>query len=405
MLHRMHFEWPALSFDFVSDPLGAERWRYPHTAWLVEGSSGADAGESALNVVRVANMVRTKRTDEDELDEVTGALRDDLDDVDVDPTLENRSFPLDGGANRVRCDPTHPNVVAVWSETGRVHLYDVGRALQTLQHAGAGAFTQGQGGVFHTFQGHRGGSERGAGEGFAMDWSRVKPGRLATGDCAGRFFVWEVDSSRVAVDAGPYTGHAGSVEDVQWSPTEESVLASCSTDGTVKIWDTRAPKTSSMLSERAHERDVNVVSWNHRVAFLLASGSDDASFKVWDLRNFKASNPVGWFKTFHTDAVSSIQWSPHDESVLAVSSADELVTLWDLALEEDREHAEAARTAQGVVDEHGRAVELPPQLLFVHAGLAEPMEVRFHPHVVGLLGATGSEGFDAFIAEPLERAS
>lgn len=44
---------------------------------------------------------------------------------------------------------------------------------------------------------------------------------------------------------------------------------------------------------------------------------------------------------------------------------------------------------------------LPPQLLFIHAGLVDPKEVRFHPQVVGLVGVTAEDGMDLFICEPL----
>jgi ribosome assembly protein RRB1 len=103
-------------------------------------------------------------------------------------------------------------------------------------------------------------------------------------------------------DSDAFRGHTDSVEDLQWSPVEREVFASCSVDQTVKIWDTRMKKKPA-LSFKAHDSDVNVISWNkydhinavntnvltrRKVSYLLASGADDGTFSVWDLRNIQA---------------------------------------------------------------------------------------------------------------------
>ena len=41
------------------------------------------------------------------------------------------------------------------------------------------------------------------------------------------------------MDAAPYEGHVGSVEDVQWSPVEAGVFMSCGVDSSVRVWDVR----------------------------------------------------------------------------------------------------------------------------------------------------------------------
>merc|ERR1711920_547035 len=222
------------------------------------------------------------------------------------------------------------------------------------------------------------------------DWSKTQAGHLLTGDCKKYIYAWAPSNqggSSWTVDKVPYTGHKGSVEDLQWSPTEKTVFASASTDQTVRIWDLRK-KSGSMLDVHAHDADVNVISWNPNVSYLMVSGSDDGSFKIWDLRNFKSNNPVAHFR-YHTAPITSVEWHPSDESVLAVSGADNKISIWDMSVEEDKEAAASMSSKSAKSD-------LPPQLLFIHQGQNDIKELHFHPQIPGVIMSTAADGFNVF---------
>tara|TARA_B110000285_G_C15106141_1_gene608100 strand:+ start:1447 stop:1797 length:351 start_codon:yes stop_codon:yes gene_type:complete len=96
------------------------------------------------------------------------------------------------------------------------------------------------------------------------------------------------------------------------------------------------------MAFRASDCDVNVLSWNSYTKFLLASGDDKGEFRIWDLRNLGAGDSgkqqeldsitrIRW----HTSAITSIGFEPREESVLAVASADDKLTLWDFSVEVD----------------------------------------------------------------------
>jgi ribosome assembly protein RRB1 len=135
----------------------------------------------------------------------------------------------------------------------------------------------------------------------------------------------------------------------------------------------------------------------HAILFLL--------WQVWDLRSFGGNGggggaglaagsgcePVANFR-WHPRAVTSLEWHPSDESVLAVASEDDSISIWDMSVEEDTSVASAgagggAASQQAVV---------PPQLLFVHQGQTSIKELHFHPQCPGVILSTALDGYNIF---------
>lgn len=375
MMFALNVEWPCLSFDFMKDNLGIMRSKFPHTMYCVAGTQAASADKNRLVVMKLSQLNKTKHDEDD--DEENEDSDDELHD---EPIVEHKYVKHQGAVNRIRSMPQNPHIVADWSETGEVHIWNLMTLMKGLD---GNESLKPPKGPLCTLSGHRN-------EGYAIDWSPTVEGRLATGDIVNEIHVWNQESAGNWGYEGnqkPYLGHTSSVEDIQWSPVENNVFASCSADKTIKIWDTRS-KDRCMLSVLAHDDDVNVISWNKAVSYLLVSGCEDGSFKIWDLRNFQADKAAAHFK-WHTGAITSVEWHPTDSSLLAVSSSN-LLTIWDLSLEKDLE----AEEETGQKENPEEAV--PPQLLFVHQGLEEAKELHWHPQIPGAIVCTAANGFHVF---------
>lgn len=55
-------------------------------------------------------------------------------------------------------------------------------------------------------------------EGYALDWSPMVKGLLASGSCDSSIFLYRSNGSDFEMEKKPLLGHKDSVEDIQWSP-------------------------------------------------------------------------------------------------------------------------------------------------------------------------------------------
>ena len=247
---------------------------------------------TASIVVDKERRLTDSDSDESEVESDAGA-------EDEDATLVFRSIPHVGGVNRIRAQilsdisspppsPPEPYHVATFSETGKIHIFDIAPHLYTLQNpaeAGGMASTLSKTPQF-TINSH------GRAEGFALAWGPPigsSSKRLLSGDIHSKIYLSTLTPSGVSTSSGAFASHTSSIEDLQWSPTEPTVFASCSADRSMKVWDVRVKERKSVISvDGAHESDVNVLSWNQKTSYLMVTGGDEGGLKVWDLRNLKS---------------------------------------------------------------------------------------------------------------------
>ena len=386
LLHTLTTTWPCLSFDILIDSLGNDRKSYPATLYAVAGTQAESrkAKSNELLVMKLSGLSRMDRGRDEESDE-------DSDAEDTDPILETKSIPLSSTTNRIRAhhvstpESSKPSTTftAVMLEDSSVLIHDITPHLTSFDSPGT-IITPSSSKPVATLRMHKS-------EGYALAWSPLSTvPKLLTGDNDGKIFVTTHSDGKWATDSRPFTGHTSSVEDLQWSPNERNVFASASSDGSVKIWDVRSKSHTAAVSVKVSETDINVLSWSAQTPHLLATGADDGVWAVWDLRHWKPTSagssnplpkPVASFD-FHKEQITSVEWHPTDDSIVAVAAGDNTLTLWDLAVELDDEES---RDTADVKD-------VPPQLLFVHF-MEGVKECHWHPQIPGVVMATGEGGF------------
>ncbi len=398
MLHRATTEFACLSCDWLTGKKSEYKIyknekedmicpEYPLDVLAVAGSQASMPSRNQIYVLRFANLSQTKYDDDSE--------RSDDEEEEIaegNPIILQRTIPTKGAINRIRTMQGYP-IVALWNEAAQVKIYDVQTAMDQLMNIDIkkldNSKTKGIVSEDSSLLNHW----KLANEGYGLEWSPLKLGRLVTGAVDGKINIFEAEDelcSRFTKENYYYSFHTDSVEDIQFSPTEPDAFATCSVDGTIKVCDMREHSyKQAQINIKAHDCDINVISWNPLMPNLIASGADDGSIKVFDLR-YPSELPITNVK-WHQEAITSIQWQPSDEWTLAAASADNRVSIWDFSVENNEQE----------VDED---LNVPEQVIFIHHGQEDIKELRWHPKYKDVLMTTAHSGFNIFKAAVNEDA-
>lgn len=136
-------------------------------------------------------------------------------------------------------------------------------------------------------------------------------------------------------DAKPlkiYTGHTDEVNAVKWDPTR-NFLASCSDDCTAKVWAVESDSTSPLYTFDSHSQEIYTVKWspsgpgtvNPNKQSLLATASFDGTVRLWSIID---GSCYRIFKR-HRESVYSVAFSPSGDYLASGSLAGQLY-IWNI---------------------------------------------------------------------------
>ncbi|XP_077201602.1 coronin-2A isoform X2 [Paroedura picta] len=129
-------------------------------------------------------------------------------------------------------------------------------------------------------------------------------------------------------------GHKGNVLDIKWNPFNDFVIASCSEDATVKVWNIpqhllQKSITHAQKELLGHARRVGLIEWHPTASDILFSTGYDYKIMIWNL-NTKEPVIEAPVKTisFHTDVILSMSFNT-DGSLLATACRDRKIRIID----------------------------------------------------------------------------
>ncbi|CAH9081735.1 unnamed protein product [Cuscuta epithymum] len=331
-------EWPSLTVEWLPDreePAGEDY----SVQKMILGTHTSDDEPNYLMLAQIQLPLEDAEIDDRHCDDQqdVGAFMPSNGTVKVIQQINH-----DGEVNRARYMPQNPFIISTKTVSAEVYIFDY------RKHP-AEPPVDGVCNPDVRLKGH-------SSEGYGLSWSHFKQGHLLSGSDDAQICLWDISVTpkNKTLDAMQiFKVHEGVVEDVAWHWRHEYLFGSVGDDQYLHIWDLRTPSvTKPIHSVIAHNGNVNCLAFNPFNEWVVATGSSDKTVKLFDLR--KISSPLHTLGC-HTEDVIQLGWNPKNETVLASCCLDRRVMVWDLSRIGEQQTKEEAEDG-------------PPELLFVHGG-------------------------------------
>jgi periodic tryptophan protein 1 len=205
---------------------------------------------------------------------------------------------------------------------------------------------------------------------MGLSWNRAHRHLIASASADRTAKIWDLDADGKMLHT--FSHHSGKVQAVQWSPVEASILATASYDRTLAVLDARQAD-KARVARYALPADSECMSWDaHNPACLIAS-CEDGTLLSYDCRR---PDKALWSVRAHASSCTSFSQSLLARGLLATSSLDKTVKVWD--------------TLSGT-----GAAGAPVCIAYKSMNIGQVFGCSFFPHSPFLLGAGGSKGMVA----------
>lgn len=159
-----------------------------------------------------------------------------------------------------------------------------------------------------------------------------------------KLLVWNLNYSGSRAIEHVFHAHTRAISDINWSPHQPDILATCSVDTYVHLWDLRESQVRSKDKDddRKMRPSCSFTPWNaaatqvkfNRKSEYLIASAHDKDVKIWDLR--KGAVPVTSI-TAHSKKIYGIDWSRQNDHDIVTCSLDKLVKFWNIHTPEEEE--------------------------------------------------------------------
>ncbi|RZF41918.1 hypothetical protein LSTR_LSTR005686 [Laodelphax striatellus] len=174
------------------------------------------------------------------------------------------------------------------------------------------------------------------------DPSDPKPSNLmAVGGMSAVIGIWDldlIDCLEPAYQLGKFSvkkkrnkshGHKDAVLDLSWNVNYKHILASCSVDKTILLWDLDVGRASTTISQFTDK--VQCLKWHPGDCHSLIAGSSDKFAKVFDCRHDETT-AIWEFD----DEVEKVNWCPWETNQVVIGTSLGGVHCYDLRNQQEK---------------------------------------------------------------------